>query len=78
LPNKFLKQSGKVPPNQRLIELEIAGDLGISRTTVREAFKRLEVTGYVTTLPTGALKSYNMVKYWKHCVNDAHVVPKGL
>jgi len=47
--------TGKVPPNQRLIELEIAGDLGTSRTTVREALKRLEVKGYVTTLPSGGV-----------------------
>ena len=47
--------TGKLPPNQRLIELEIAGDLGISRTTVREALKRLEVTGYVTMLPGSGL-----------------------
>jgi DNA-binding GntR family transcriptional regulator len=47
--------TGELRPNQRLIESEIAKELGVSRTPVREALKRLEVTGYVSTLPGSGL-----------------------
>jgi len=41
--------TGKLRPNQRLIESGIAKRLGVSRTPVREALKRLEVSGYLST-----------------------------
>ncbi|MDD5190000.1 MAG: GntR family transcriptional regulator [Dehalococcoidales bacterium] len=47
--------SGKMHPNQRLIEEAIAEKLGLSRTPVREALKQLEVKGIVTRLPTRGL-----------------------
>jgi DNA-binding GntR family transcriptional regulator len=40
-------------PDQRLIESELAGKLGLSRTPVREALRQLEVKGLITKLPTG-------------------------
>ena len=42
---------GELRPNQRLVESEIARNLGTSRTPVREALKRLEMTGYVSKSP---------------------------
>jgi len=47
--------TGELRPNQRLVESEIAKELGVSRTPVREALKRLEVTGYVSTPSGGGL-----------------------
>ena len=47
--------AGELRPNQRLVESEIAKQMGISRTPVREALKRLEVTGYVSAAPNGGL-----------------------
>jgi len=47
--------TGELRPNQRLMDSEIAKELGISRTPVREALKRLEVVGYVSTLPSGGI-----------------------
>ena len=47
--------TGELRPNQRLIELEIARELEVSRTPVREALKRMEVTGYASTLPGSGL-----------------------
>ena len=47
--------TGELRPNQRLVDSEIAKELGISRTPVREALKRLEVVGYVSTLPSGGI-----------------------
>lgn len=54
----ILQQSiagGELRPNQRLVESEIARNLGTSRTPVREALKRLEITGYASTHPSGGL-----------------------
>ncbi len=39
--------SGIFRPDQRLVEAELASQLGISRTPVREALRQLETTGYV-------------------------------
>lgn len=48
-------RAGELGPGDRLIETDLAGRLGISRTPVREAIRRLESDGLVTHLPrTGA------------------------
>lgn len=39
---------GVLRPDQRLIESELANQLGISRTPLREALRQLEIKGYVT------------------------------
>jgi DNA-binding GntR family transcriptional regulator len=40
--------NGQFAPNARLLELELANALGVSRTPVREALARLETDGLVT------------------------------
>lgn len=45
--------SGKLRPGQRLIEEQVAGQVGISRTPVREAFYKLERDDLVFRLPKG-------------------------
>lgn len=47
--------AGKLRPNQRLIESELAQKLGMSRTPVREALKQLEMQGYLSKLPSGGM-----------------------
>lgn len=47
--------SGELRPNQRLIEADIARNLGMSRTPVRDALRRLEIQGYLSKLPHGGL-----------------------
>ena len=46
--------SGELHPGQRVRDLDLAAQLGVSRTPVREALQRLEDEGLVETLP-GAL-----------------------
>ncbi len=46
---------GRLRPNQRLVESEIAQKLGMSRTPVREALKQLEMQGYLSKVPTGGM-----------------------
>jgi len=44
---------GKVKAGQRLVEEQLANQIGISRTPVREAFHKLERDDLVTRLPKG-------------------------
>ncbi|MGA2552546.1 MAG: GntR family transcriptional regulator [Burkholderiaceae bacterium] len=40
-----------LPPGSRLLEIQLAKQLGVSRTPVREAFAQLEREGLVTVIP---------------------------
>ena len=43
--------SGRLPPETRLFQEQLASSLGVSRTPLREALLRLEREGYLYTLP---------------------------
>ena len=47
--------SGRLRPNEHLVESNIAQKMKISRTPVREALQLLETQGYVSRLPNGRL-----------------------
>src|SRR5512138_1286964 len=50
----FLREkilSGELPPHSWVKEQEIAAQLGVSRTPVREALARLELEGFVKSSP---------------------------
>ncbi len=50
----FIKDSivsGRLKPGERVPESEIAENLGISRTPIREAFRQLESEGFITVTP---------------------------
>lgn len=42
---------GKLKPGERLMEISLAGKLGVSRTPVREAIRMLELEGLVVMVP---------------------------
>lgn len=42
---------GKMPPGERLMEIQLAEQLGVSRTPVREAIRKLELEGLVIMEP---------------------------
>jgi DNA-binding GntR family transcriptional regulator len=44
-------RKGKLKPGERLMESQLAEDLGVSRTPVREAIRKLELEGYVIMMP---------------------------
>lgn len=43
--------TGELKPGERLMEIRLADKLGVSRTPVREALRRLELEGLVTMVP---------------------------
>lgn len=43
--------TGELKPGERLMEIHLAERLGVSRTPIREAIRKLELEGLVTNLP---------------------------
>ncbi len=43
--------NGSFPPGMRLMELQLAAEMGVSRTPVREAIRKLELEGLVVMIP---------------------------
>ena len=44
-------RKGVLKPGERLMEIQLAEELGVSRTPVREAIRKLELEGYVIMMP---------------------------
>ena len=51
---------GELKPGQRLMEVQLAEQLGVSRTPVREAIRKLELEGLVIMLPRKGAYVANM------------------
>ena len=43
--------TGELKPGERLMEIKLANEMGVSRTPVREAFRQLELEGLITIIP---------------------------
>lgn len=43
--------NGQLKPGERLMEQQVAEELGVSRTPVREAIRKLEIEGFVIMIP---------------------------
>ena len=43
--------NGKLKPGERLMEQQVAEELGVSRTPVREAIRKLEIEGFIIIIP---------------------------
>ena len=43
--------TGELPPGERLMEIKLADKLGVSRTPIREAIRKLELEGLVVNTP---------------------------
>lgn len=48
--------SGRLAPGTRIRQLALAGQMGISRTPLREALAKLELEGLVALLPAGGVR----------------------
>src|SRR5205814_4325996 len=47
--------TGRVPVGTRLLEIKISNELGVSRGTVREAFRHLQEEGLLTSASRGSV-----------------------
>lgn len=45
---------GELKPGERLMEIQLAEKLGVSRTPIREAIRKLELEGLVIMIPAAA------------------------
>ncbi|MBQ9698585.1 MAG: winged helix-turn-helix transcriptional regulator, partial [Acidaminococcaceae bacterium] len=43
--------NGTFAPGERLMEIQMADEMGVSRTPVREAIRKLEMEGFVVMIP---------------------------
>lgn len=62
---KTLRQAilkGDMVPGERLMEIQLAKKLGVSRTPIREAIRKLELEGLVTMVPRKELRSRELQK----------------
>lgn len=48
--------TGKIPPGTRLRQVQVATELGVSRTPLREALMKLEQEGLIELLPRGGVR----------------------
>jgi DNA-binding GntR family transcriptional regulator len=42
---------GRLKPGERMMEIQLAEEMGVSRTPVREAIRKLELEGFIVTVP---------------------------
>ncbi|HZK43893.1 MAG TPA: GntR family transcriptional regulator [Syntrophomonadaceae bacterium] len=43
--------NGRLQPRERLMEIQLAEELGVSRTPIREALRKLEIEGFIVMVP---------------------------
>ncbi len=61
---------GELKPGERLMEIQLANKLGVSRTPIREAIRKLELEGLVLMIPrkgaeVAEITEKNMRDVWK-------------
>lgn len=66
---------GELKPGERLMEIQLADRLGVSRTPIREAIRKLELEGLVITIPR---KGAEVAKITEKNMRDVLVVRKSL
>ena len=69
----FLK--GELAPGERLMEIQLAEKLGVSRTPIREAIRKLELEGLVLMIPR---KGAEVAKISEKSLRDVLEVRRSL
>ncbi|HKM03939.1 MAG TPA: GntR family transcriptional regulator [Lachnospiraceae bacterium] len=75
---KTLRQAilrGELVPGERLMEIHLANRLGVSRTPIREAIRKLELEGLVTMIPR---KGAEVAKITEKSLRDVLEVRRAL
>lgn len=66
---------GELQPGERLMEITLANKLGVSRTPIREAIRKLELEGLVVMIPR---KGAHVAHITEQELNDVLEVRRGL
>lgn len=66
---------GELKPGERLMEIHLADRLGVSRTPIREAIRKLELEGLVTMVPR---KGAEVAQITEKSMNDVLEVRRAL
>ncbi|MCR5755921.1 MAG: GntR family transcriptional regulator [Acetatifactor sp.] len=75
---KTLRQAiltGELKPGERLMEIHLANKLGVSRTPIREAIRKLELEGLVTMIPR---RGAEVAQITEKSMNDVLEVRRAL
>ncbi|MGN0169914.1 MAG: GntR family transcriptional regulator [Lachnospiraceae bacterium] len=67
--------NGELKPGERLMEMKLAGKLGVSRTPVREAIRMLEQEGLALTIPR---RGAQVAKMTQKDMEDVYVIRRCL
>ena len=65
---------GELKPGERLMELQLAAKLGVSRTPIREAIRMLEQEGLAVTIPRKGGSCQNDGERYGGCPSDPRSV----
>ena len=66
---------GELKPGERLMEIHLANQLGVSRTPIREAIRKLELEGLVTMIPR---RGAEVAQITEKSMNDVLEVRRAL
>lgn len=67
--------TGELKPGERLMEIHLANKLGVSRTPIREALRKLELEGLVTMIPR---RGAEVAQITEKSMNDVLEVRRAL
>ena len=67
--------TGDLKPGERLMEIHLANKLGVSRTPIREAIRKLELEGLVTMIPR---KGAEVAQITEKSMNDVLEVRRAM
>ncbi len=67
--------TGEIKPGERLMEIHLANRLGVSRTPIREAIRKLELEGLVTMIPR---RGAEVAQITEKSMNDVLEVRRAL
>lgn len=67
--------TGDLKPGERLMEIHLANRLGVSRTPIREAIRKLELEGLVTMIPR---RGAEVAQITEKCMSDVLEVRRTL
>ena len=60
--------NGTLKPRERLMEIQLAEELGVSRTPIREALRKLELEGFIVIFRVKGLMGGHLYQGYNGCI----------